>query len=164
MKPIRVLTIGFTQTTAKAFFEVLKRARVSSVIDVRLNNQSQLAGFAKKDDLQYFLDSLGGIKYRHELQLAPTAAMLDAYKKRKGEWGIYEGEFRTLLASRKIETLYKREDFDCACLLCSEHRPHNCHRRLVAEYLNEKWGSVDIEHLVPEGGRDEAYRHRSNSI
>ena len=149
MTRIRLLTIGFTQTTAKAFFETLRKANVSSVVDVRLNNESQLAGFAKKNDLKYFLSQLGSIEYRHELNLAPTSDILDAFKKKKGDWGTYENRFRALLRSRQVESLYNPLDFDNACLLCSEHRPHHCHRRLVAEYLNERWGGVEIQHLVP---------------
>ncbi|SRR6266849_5729057 len=164
MTRIRLLTIGFTQTTAKAFFETLRKANVKSVVDVRLSNESQLAAFAKKSDLQYFLSQIGNIGYRHEPNLAPTLEILDAYKKKKGDWQTYENQFRALLESRKIESIYNASEFDNACLLCSEHRPHHCHRRLVAEYLNEKWGGIKIQHLVPEGRQSETHRHRPDSL
>jgi uncharacterized protein (DUF488 family) len=143
-----VSTIGFTKTTAESFFERLLKAGVKKVVDVRLHNTSQLAGFAKADDLAYFLKSVGGIKYAHEPQLAPTDAMLKAFKKEKGDWRTYEQRFLALMSERKIEDHFKTEMFDGACLLCSEATPHHCHRRLVCEYLNEKWeGSLAVRHL-----------------
>jgi uncharacterized protein (DUF488 family) len=145
---MKLFTIGFTQKRAEVFFSKLKSAGVKRLIDTRLNNQSQLAGFAKKDDLQYFLKEIGKIDYVHLPQLAPTQEMLDAYKKQKGAWETYEQVFHNLITSRKIEEEYKPELFDRACLLCSEHYPLNCHRRLVAEYLRDKWGGIEIEHLV----------------
>lgn len=145
---MKLFTIGFTQKRAEVFFSKLKSAGVKRLIDTRLNNQSQLAGFAKKDDLQYFLKEIGEIDYVHLPQLAPTQEMLDAYKKQKGAWETYEQVFHKLITLRKIEEEYNPELFDQACLLCSEHYPLNCHRRLVAEYLRDKWGGIEIEHLV----------------
>ncbi len=143
-----VSTIGFTQSNAENFFERLFRSGVKKVIDVRLHNTSQLAGFAKSDDLAYFLKKMGGIQYVHQPLLAPTDAMLKAFKKEKGDWGVYQGRFLDLMAERKIETRLKPEMFDGTCLLCSEATPHHCHRRLVCEYLNEKWdGSLTVNHL-----------------
>ncbi len=141
-------TIGFTQTSAKGFFERLKAAGVRSVIDVRLHNTSQLAGFAKSDDLSYFLKAIGGINYRHEPLLAPTDEILKAFKKDKGDWRIFETSFMALMAGRRIEERLKVESFDGGCLLCSEATPHNCHRRLVCEYLNARWGgALRVRHL-----------------
>ena len=114
----------------------------------RLNNSSQLAGFAKKDDLRYFLNVITGIDYESLPDLAPTDDMLTAYKKQKGDWSLYEKQFLDLIRSRKIETTARRELFDHGCLLCSEDKPHHCHRRIVAEYLAEKWGDVEIMHLT----------------
>jgi hypothetical protein len=108
---------------------------------------SQLAGFAKKDDLRYFLKAIGAIEYAHQREFAPTQDMLDAYKKQKGDWGEYEKRFLDLMVQRRIEETVPREALDGACLLCSEDKPHYCHRRLVAEYLKAKWGDLDIAHL-----------------
>jgi uncharacterized protein (DUF488 family) len=145
---VSVSTIGFTKTTAQNFFDRLKSADVRTVIDVRLNNTSQLAGFAKSDDLAYFLKQIGGIRYTHQPSLAPSDGMLKAYKKERGEWSDYERQFLALMEARKIEHKYKQSDFDQACLLCSEDKPHQCHRRLVCDYLNHKWGgTLRVRHL-----------------
>jgi len=144
---MRVFTIGFTKTSAESFFTRLQQAGVRTVLDVRLNNVSQLAGFAKKDDLRYFLRALGGIEYVHQQEFAPTQEMLDAYKKQKGAWAEYEQRFLGLMAERRIEEAVPRAALDGACLLCSEDKPHHCHRRLVVEYLRDKWGDLEIIHL-----------------
>jgi uncharacterized protein (DUF488 family) len=145
---IELFTIGFTRKTARAFFTSLKDAGVRRVVDVRLNNNSQLAGFSKKEDLAYFLREIGGIEYVHLPELAPTQDILDAYKKHKGDWGIYEKQFLDLMARRQVEKTVRPDLLDHGCLLCSEHLPHHCHRRLVAEYLNTKWGGIKTKHLV----------------
>ena len=142
---MKIFTIGFTKTTAENFFSRLKRSGARRIVDVRLNNKSQLAGFAKRDDLSYFAESLCGMGYRHMPELAPTQDILDAYKK-KGPWSEYEKKFLDLMAERQIERI-DREQLDGGCLLCSEDKPHHCHRRLVAEYLNQKWGDVEIVDL-----------------
>lgn len=146
-KKINLFTIGFTQKSAQKFFETLQKAGVKRVIDTRLNNVSQLAGFAKKADLEYFLKTIDGIDYVHILDLAPTQDILDEYKKKKGDWTIYEQKFLQLVTNRQIEKRVSPEMLDNACLLCSEAKPHHCHRRLVAEYLNGKWGNIKICHL-----------------
>jgi uncharacterized protein (DUF488 family) len=146
-RTINLFTIGFTQKTAQKFFDDLQKAGVKRVIDTRLNNVSQLAGFSKKADLEYFLKVIGGIDYVHVLDLAPTQDILDEYKKKKVDWTIYEQKFRQLISSRRIETKVSPDVINNACLLCSEAKPHNCHRRLVAEYLKEKWGNIKICHL-----------------
>jgi uncharacterized protein (DUF488 family) len=144
----KVTTIGFTKTNAQGFFDRLLAANVKKLVDVRLHNTSQLAGFAKADDLAYFLQKIGGIQYVHQPQLAPTDIMLKQFKKEKGDWQVYEGRFLALMADRRIEDRFKPEMFDGACLLCSEDKPHHCHRRLVCEYLNEKWGgALEVRHL-----------------
>jgi uncharacterized protein (DUF488 family) len=144
---MRIFTIGFTKTTAEKFFARLQKAGVKRMIDVRLNNVSQLAGFAKKDDLRYFLKTICSIDYDHRSEFAPTQDMLDAYKKDGGEWDDYERKFVNLIENRRIENTVSRDILDGACLLCSEDKPHHCHRRLVAEYLKKKWSDVDISHL-----------------
>jgi uncharacterized protein (DUF488 family) len=143
---LKLFTIGFTKTSAEDFFSRLTRAKVEKLIDVRLNNVSQLAGFAKKDDLRFFAKAICGAGYEHIIELAPTQLILDEYKKSKGSWSAYAANFLNLMAQRKIETI-DRSRLDGGCLLCSEDKPHHCHRRLVAEYLKEKWGDVEIEHL-----------------
>lgn len=148
MTPIEVATIGFTKTNAEGFFERLLANRVMKVVDVRLNNSSQLSAFAKSGDLAYFLKKIGGIEYVHMPLLAPTDSMLRAYKKEKGDWGVYQGRFLELMKERKIEERLRPDDFGGACLLCSEAAPHYCHRRLVCEYLNERWGGIlKVSHL-----------------
>ena len=143
-----VCTIGFTQSTAEHFFQRLIGAGVRKVVDVRLHNTSQLAGFAKAEDLAWFLRRLGDIGYAHEPLLAPTDAMLKAYRKETGGWDDYERQFRALMAERGIEHHFRPEAFAGSCLLCSEATPHHCHRRLVCEYLNEKWDSaLTVRHL-----------------
>lgn len=148
MAKATVSTIGFTKSTAEGFFERLMKAGVKKVVDVRLHNTSQLAGFAKADDLAYFLKKVGGIQYTHQPLLAPTDPMLKAYKKEKGDWRAYEERFLALMSDRQIENRFKPEMFDGACLLCSEAKPYHCHRRLVCEYLNDKWGgTLEVHHL-----------------
>ncbi len=145
---IPVATIGFTQTTAENFFGRLRGAGVQKVVDVRLHNTSQLSGFAKADDLAFFLKALAGIQYAHMPLLAPTDEMLNAYKKQKGEWDVYERRFLDLMGERKIEQRLQPEILRDACLLCSEAKPHHCHRRLVCDYLNSKWGgALSVKHL-----------------
>lgn len=148
MNTIKIYTIGFTKKSAEQFFGKLMKAGVKKVVDARLNNSSQLAGFAKRDDLRYFLKALGNIDYLHMPMLAPTEEILTEYKKNKGDWQLYEKKFLELMEARRIENAINQAELDGACLLCSEHLPKQCHRRLVAEYLKNKWGNVDIEHLI----------------
>lgn len=145
---MRLMTIGFTKTTAEHFFNRLAQAGVKRVIDVRLNNTSQLAGFAKETDLRFFLRAIGNIAYTHQPLLAPTQDILDAYKKEKGDWDLYERRFIALMEARQVETRVDPSVLEESCLLCSEDKPHHCHRRLVAEYLSRKWSvPVQIQHL-----------------
>ncbi|MEA5578029.1 DUF488 domain-containing protein [Anabaena sp. UHCC 0451] len=147
-KEIDLFTIGFTQKKADQFFETLIKSGVKRVIDTRLNNVSQLAGFAKKQDLEYFLRKIGEIEYIHILDLAPTQDILDAYKKKQITWDVYEEKFNHLISQRQIENKLSIDIIDKSCLLCSELKPHNCHRRLVAEYLQCKLDkSIKIHHL-----------------
>lgn len=144
---MKLFTIGFTKKSAETFFTRLKNAGVKRLVDVRLNNVSQLAGFTKRDDLHYFTNALCNIDYVHLPDLAPTQDILDAFKKNKGDWSVYERQFLDLMQSRHIEKTASRELLDGGCLLCSEEKPHHCHRRLVAEYLKEKWDNIEIEHI-----------------
>jgi len=144
---MKLFTIGFTKKSAEQFFGLLKQEGLTKVVDTRLNNVSQLAGFTKRDDLKFFLREVVGIEYVHMPILAPTKDILDAYKKNGGDWPSYERKFVELVRSRKIESSVSRELLSGACLLCSEPTPHHCHRRLVAEYLGDRWGDIEIRHL-----------------
>lgn len=144
---MKVFTIGFTKKSAEQFFTRLKQQGLLRVVDVRLNNVSQLAGFTKKNDLKFFLREICKIDYVHLPELAPTQDILDACKKNGIDWAAYETQFFSLLAARRIEHKIDKSIIDGGCLLCSEATPEHCHRRLVAEYLREKWGEVDIVHL-----------------
>lgn len=144
---MRTFTIGFTKKSAACFFDLLRKSGAKRVVDVRLNNVSQLAGFAKKDDLIYFLKEICGMEYVHLPELAPTKEILDAYKKRHGDWKTYEDRFLALMEQRRIEQTVPRELIADGCLLCSEDTPRHCHRRLVVEYFKQHWSNVDIAHL-----------------
>ena len=145
---MEIYTIGFTQKSAEKFFAVLRRAGIRRLIDVRLNNTSQLAAFAKRDDLQFFLRELCNADYHHEPALAPTEEILDAYKKKKIAWEEYETRYVDLLIERAADKVGDRRLFDVpAVLLCSEASPKQCHRRLAAEYLAGKWENVRVVHL-----------------
>lgn len=144
---IDLFTIGFTKKTARNFFELLTEAGVKRIIDTRLNNVSQLAGFAKRKDLEYFLQEIADIEYIHLLDFAPTKDLLNSYKKKQSDWQTYETSFLNLIEKRQIENKVTSDILDGGCLLCSEAEPHYCHRRLVAEYLNNKLGNINIYHL-----------------
>ena len=145
---MKLFTIGFTKKSAEKFFSMLIDAGVRRMIDIRLNNTSQLAGFAKKDDLIYFLKKIGDIDYIHWPELAPTQDIMNEFKKKKGSWDTYEKKFLTLLTKRGVENKILKSDLEASCLLCSEEKPQKCHRRLVAEYFGKKWPEIEIVHLI----------------
>lgn len=145
---MKLFTIGFTKKSAEAFFTKLKQSGAKRVVDVRLNNVSQLAGFAKRNDLQFFLREICHLDYVHVPELAPTQDILDEYKKNKGDWAVYEQKFLELMRKREIEKKIDPAVIADGCLLCSEDKPHHCHRRLVAEYLKSHWSSVQVSHIV----------------
>jgi len=145
---MEIYSIGFTQKSASEFFGTLKTHGIERLLDVRLNNTSQLAAFAKQADLAYFLREICGADYEHEPLLAPTQDILDAYKKQKGSWDLYEDAFLALMQSRSIETKIDRERFARkTVLLCSEPTAEHCHRRLVLEYFERHWEGITIRHL-----------------
>lgn len=145
---MEVYTIGFTQKTAPRFFGLLRNAGIRRLVDVRLNNQSQLAGFTRKNDLPFFLQELCDAEYMHIPMLAPTKEILNAYKKSKGSWKDYEESFLALLASRKVEEQLDHNIFTVpTVLLCSEPTAEHCHRRLVLEYLGNHWDGLTIHHI-----------------
>lgn len=145
-----IYTAGFAEWTAEQFFRELIDRNVSQLIDVRLNNVSQLAGFAKKRDLEYFLRTICGAQYRYEPLLAPTPEMLKDYRSKKITWSEYEARFNQLLKSRCVDDVLSREVFEGnPVFLCSEHRPDKCHRRLAVEFLEERWDiASNIIHIV----------------
>lgn len=142
-----IFTIGFAGKRAEEFFGLLQERGVKRLIDIRLHNTSQLAGYTKKDDLDYFTRAICGIEYHHQPDLAPTEEMFQQMKKGKLKWAEFALIFRSLLEERKVEAIYEPSSLDRACLLCSEPSPAKCHRQVVAEYFKEKWGNVDIYHL-----------------
>jgi Protein of unknown function, DUF488. len=145
---MKLYTIGFTKKSAQEFFELLKKNNIKQLIDIRLNNSSQLAGFTKGNDLKYFLKTICNIGYDHDITLAPTQEILDGYKKKKISWDQYEQLFKNLLNTRNsIDNinLKTKKEYDYICLLCSELSPKNCHRRLVAEYIKEYNPDLSIE-------------------
>jgi uncharacterized protein (DUF488 family) len=145
---VEIYTIGFTRTTARDFFGRLKRAGIRRLIDVRLSNSSQLAGFAKRDDLEFFLAELCDAEYVHEPLLAPTQELLDGFKKDKGAWEDYADGFDALLRERRIEEVCSPSFFaGPSALLCSEPTAEHCHRRLIVEYLQRAWPDAGIRHV-----------------
>lgn len=145
---MNIFTIGFTKKSADKFFSLLKKSGAKRIVDVRLNNISQLAGFAKRDDLKFFAKEICNADYIHLPILAPTQEMLDEYKKNGGDWATYENRFIDLMEKRRIESEVSKEDIESGCLLCSEDKPHHCHRRIVAEYFSRHWGDVQVTHLT----------------
>ncbi|MCF7837612.1 MAG: DUF488 domain-containing protein [Candidatus Marinimicrobia bacterium] len=145
--PVQLFTIGFTKKNAETFFNTLRKANIRRVLDIRLNNVSQLAGFTKRDDLRFFLREICHADYHHFPQCAPTSDILDDYKKHGGSWDTYVQQFMPLIQARRIETILTADLLDYGCLLCSEPTPEKCHRRLVAEYLKERVAGLSIKHL-----------------
>ena len=139
-------TIGFTKRSAENFFETLKSAGVTKLIDIRINKTSQLAGFAKGSDLPYFLRVSAGIAYESIENLAPSKDLLRRYRLKEITWDIFEDLYlKQVKSSGSLDSLNPR-DFENACLLCSEHTPDRCHRRLLADELNKLWG-IQVVHL-----------------
>jgi uncharacterized protein (DUF488 family) len=145
---MEIYSIGFTQKSAREFFGALKAHGIERLLDVRLNNTSQLAAFAKQADLAYFVDEICGAVYEHEPLLAPTQEILDAYKKSKTGWEAYTKAYLALIRSRKVESALSKDSFKKkTVLLCSEPTAEHCHRRLALEYLQKEWGCVKLIHL-----------------
>ena len=144
---MRVYTIGFTKKSASDFFELLRGSGAKRLVDVRLSNLSQLAGFTKKGDLEYLVREICRMRYVHLRELAPTKELLRAYRNGHCDWATYERRFRALMDQRRVGKMPIKRTVSNGCLLCSEDRPDRCHRRLVAEYLQRHWGDVEIVHL-----------------
>jgi uncharacterized protein (DUF488 family) len=144
---IDLYTIGFTNKPAEKFFKLLTDSNVNTLVDTRINNVSQLSGFAKGQDLAFFAKTIGNMKYQHKIELAPTKELLDKYRKKEMSWSQYEIEYLNLLDIRKIGDKVDIEKLHKGCLLCSEHTPEKCHRRLLAEYLKARFTNIKIHHL-----------------
>ncbi|HAS44422.1 MAG TPA: hypothetical protein DCS93_28345 [Microscillaceae bacterium] len=144
---IKLFTIGFTKKSAQQFFKLLKTNEVKHLVDTRVNNTSQLSGFAKGNDLAFFAKEIVNIPYKHQLDFAPTKELLSKYRKGQLTWPEYEDEYLNLLDIRKIKTKVEIEKLHQNCLLCSEHTAEKCHRRLLAEYFQAVDPNVEIIHL-----------------
>ncbi len=145
---MEICSIGFTKWSAAGFFGALSEARVERLVDVRVSNTSQLAGFAKRSDLGFFLDRLVGVSYEHHPDLAPTPELLKAYRSKEISWPEYEPAFLDLLDARAVAAHLDPDSFRArSVLLCSEHEPDRCHRRLVIDYLADHWGGISARHL-----------------
>ena len=143
-------TIGFTQKSAKEFFEIIKKNDVQSLIDVRLNNKSQLSGFAKGKDLEYFLKEICGVSYYYEPLFSPEKDLLDKWHKKAVTWDEYTKVYLNTLKIRKAEKIFevRYKSAGNVCFLCAEPTPENCHRRLLAEYLQEQCEEgMEIVHI-----------------
>ncbi|HEY1115193.1 MAG TPA: DUF488 domain-containing protein [Chitinophagaceae bacterium] len=145
---IRLFTIGFTHKTAEQFFHLLRGGGVRKIVDTRINNVSQLAGFAKGADLQFFAREIGGMGYEHAVDFAPTKELLARYRHKKLTWEEYSVEYLDLLDRRKVAQKVDIDRLHDNCLLCSEHGPEKCHRRLLAEYLKTLRNDIEIIHLM----------------
>jgi uncharacterized protein (DUF488 family) len=145
---MQLYTIGFTKKTAKQFFDSLKETNIEKLVDIRLRPDSQLAGFAKREDLRFFLERLNNCDYQYEPRLAPSDYLLKAYRENK-DWKTYEAGFLQLLLERNIPQALDKTSFEIkrCCLLCSEAEPEQCHRRLVAEEMQKYWKNVQIVHI-----------------
>lgn len=145
---MEIFTIGYTKKSAAEFFDLLKLRGIRRVLDIRLRNTSQLAGFSKRDDLAYFLRQICDCDYIHEPRLSPTEELLSAYQAKEVDAAEYERQFKAILRERRPEQWLDPEDFQTpTVLLCAEPKADKCHRRLVAEYLREHWDGVKITHL-----------------
>ena len=145
---IKLYTIGFTGKSAEKFFDLLKKAEVKKIIDTRINNVSQLSGFAKGTDLKFFAKEIGNISYEHDIDFAPTKDLLADYRSKKITWQEYEKEYLNLLDLRKVKSKIEIQKLHKNCLLCSEHTAEKCNRRLLAEYLQQSFNDVEVIHLI----------------
>lgn len=143
---MNIYTIGFTKHTSEEFFEKLKSAGVKRVIDIRINRTSQLAAFAKGSDLPYLLKAIGGIEYESIIELAPTKELLKSYRSKEITWEEFENKYKKQIEDSNATSKLNKNHFEDACLLCSEVTAEKCHRRILAEKLNQIWG-VKIIHL-----------------
>jgi uncharacterized protein (DUF488 family) len=144
---IKLYTIGFTEKSAEQFFTLLKKAKVKKILDIRISNMSQLAGFTKGTDLEYFAKEIGNMTYEHNIDLAPTKELMTSYRGKLISQPEFEKRYLKLLDSRKVKQKIDIEKLNNTCLLCSEHMPEYCHRKVLAEYLFKMNNNIKIIHL-----------------
>ncbi|MXX52917.1 MAG: DUF488 domain-containing protein [Dehalococcoidia bacterium] len=144
----KIYTIGFTGKAAREFFDLLNSTDAKYLADTRLNNNSQLAGFTKKGNIEYFVQNLTDMEYVELPLLAPEKEMFQQYRK-DADWELYESRYNQLLMRRSAAETIDRNLLDNGViLLCSERTPEKCHRRLAAEYLKANgFPQVEILHL-----------------
>jgi uncharacterized protein (DUF488 family) len=140
----KLYTIGFTKKSAREFFELLKEHQIKKIIDIRLSNTNQLAGFTKKNDLEYFLKEIADIKYFYAKDFAPTKELMIAKRERKISMDKFEEEFTKILKKRKVENIFNEEELNQACLLCSEEQAKDCHRNAITKYLKGKYQELEV--------------------
>ena len=145
---ISLYTLGFTKKNASKFFGLLEQNNIKRLVDIRINTSSQLSGFAKDEDLKYFLERIVHIEYIYIPDFAPTKELFNSYREKKLSWEEYEIEYQNLIRTRKVREKYSVDDFDGNCFLCSEDLPDKCHRRLLVEYLKNNRDDIIIKHLV----------------
>lgn len=145
---IKLYTIGFTGKPAEKFFNLLRNNGVKKIVDTRINNVSQLSGFAKGSDLKFFAAEIGQMSYEHKVDFAPTKELLLKYRNKQLTWEHFASEYINLLDMRKISKKTKVDLLHENCFLCSEHTPEKCHRRLLAEYLKQVRNDIQIIHLM----------------
>ncbi len=143
---MNIFTIGFSQKTAEEFFTLLIKNNVKKLVDIRLNNKSQLAGFANAKHLPYFL-KLHNITYEYKPELAPSKDLLNGYKNKTISWEEYIKIYNKLLIDRDVLKDISIDELDDIVLLCSEPTAEQCHRRLMAEYLTKNLKKINIKHL-----------------
>ena len=145
----KIYTIGFSKKSLREFVKLLKNSQIEKLIDIRLNNTSQLSGYAKKDDLAYIMELIN-IEYVHDISLAPDNKLLSDYKKNLVDWGDYKTRYLNILEERNIkDSINELTNNKTVCLLCSEHKPNKCHRSLLASFIKNNLNEdLDIIHLI----------------
>lgn len=145
----KIYTIGFSKKFLREFVKLLKNSQIEKLIDIRLNNTSQLSGYAKKDDLAYIMELIN-IEYVHDISLAPDNKLLSDYKKNLVDWGDYKTRYLNILEERNIkDSINELTNNKTVCLLCSEHKPNKCHRSLLASFIKNNLNEdLDIIHLI----------------
>ena len=138
---MNLFTIGFTGKSAEKFFALLESSKANKLIDIRINRTSQLAGFAKEQDLEFFLPKLVGMQYQVWDDLAPTKELLASYRDKEILWEDFAQKYQDLIKVRGTLEKSSQTDFENAVLLCSEREPEKCHRTLLAELITKKFPS-----------------------
>lgn len=140
---MKVFTIGINNKSAEQFFRLLSDNKIIKIIDIRLNNTTQLCGFSKMNDLKFFLKRILNIEYEYISDFAPTKDIMVSYRENK-DWNKFKTDYLKLLENRKVKESYQNYDFRNTCFLCSEDDADNCHRKILSEFLDN---SAEIIHL-----------------